>query len=503
MPEPILVRGGVTRWLILCRVVAALTAAVGAVLLFAKPSLGFVLCVLGGGIWIVLEVYSAVRRARREWIEDTGGGFIHIDRHGVRAFDDEHVTAIAIEQKKLFVNGVAKNIQRTCRLWLADEPQPIELCNKFSLEHPDPLGSLLSRLLERVRIGLEKSLKDGGQVAGDGWWLDSEAIHTLVNHAEFVVPLAELSECALFDNQMSLWRRGQDDAFARFPAGSQNACLLPLLLAEQLERAAEKKDSADEPGLGRILFERRAKTVTRVIVALVAFVLGLISVAMLFDKEIGMKIGGGLVLMLSVGCAYSSFALKRSVFRCQQRGVLKAGLFGERQLRFAEIGAFSYSATRHYHNGAYVGTFINLKFEPLPESDARAIAYSTSVQGEDASLEELRDFISRAIAARMADRIAAGQPVKWTNNLTFLPNGLEYRPGGLLGRKAAETLLYSDYHGYGLDQGTFSVYRKGSKKAVMTESASAPNFFPGFYLLQMLLHVSSPNQEPAESHEAS
>ena len=181
---------------------------------------------------------------------------------------------------------------------------------------------------------------------------------------------------------------------------------------------------------------------------------------------------------------------------------LKAGLFGERQLRFADVASFSYSATRHYHNGAYVGTFINLKFEPLPEIDARAIAYNTSVQGEDASLEELRDFISRAIAARMADRIAAGQPVKWTNNLTFLANGLEYRPGGLLGRKAAETLLYSDYHGYGLDQGTFSVYRKGSKKAVMSESASAPNFFPGFYLLQLLMHVSSPNQEPAESHEA-
>ena len=164
-------------------------------------------------------------------------------------------------------------------------------------------------------------------------------------------------------------------------------------------------------------------------------------------------------------------------------------------MRFADVGSFTYSATRHYHNGAYVGTFINLKFEPLPECDVRPIAYNTSVMGEDASLEELRDFISRAIAARMADRIAAGQPVKWTNNLTFLPNGLEYRRGGLLGRKAAEMLLYCDYHGYGLDHGTFSVYRKGAKKAVMTESASAPNFFPGFYLLQLLLlHVSHSEQ---------
>lgn len=116
-------------------------------------------------------------------------------------------------------------------------------------------------------------------------------------------------------------------------------------------------------------------------------------------------------------------------------------------------------------------------------------------------MEELRDFISRAIASRMAERLSAGQAVKWTNNLTFVADGLEYRPGGLLGRKAATTLPYSEYHGYGLDQGTFSIFRKGAKKAVMTESASAPNFFPGFYLLQLLLHIPGAAPEPAPSSE--
>src|SRR5262245_54361991 len=62
MSEPILVRGGVSGWLIACRVLAALTAMAGvAVLLFGSPSLGVALCVSGGGLWIVLEVYAAVQ----------------------------------------------------------------------------------------------------------------------------------------------------------------------------------------------------------------------------------------------------------------------------------------------------------------------------------------------------------------------------------------------------------------------------------------------------------
>ena len=504
MSEPILVRGGVSKLMIVFRVLAALTALSGVlVLLLGDPKLGVVLCVVGGGLWITLEVTAAVQRSRREWIEDIGDGFVHTDRQGDRTFDDEQVTAVAFEQKKLFSNGVAKHIQRTCRLWVVDEPQPIELRNKFKIEAADPLAELLRRLIERVRIGLEAGLKAGEAVEGDGWWMDRESFNAMVNCAEVAVPLADLTECAVFDNQMCVWRRGQDDAFAKFPAGSQNACLLPLLLAEQLKSESDQKEADDGPGLGRILFERRAKKFTRAILALVAFIMSLAGLGLLFDKDPVLKIIGGLLLVSAAGCLYAAIAMKKSVFRCQQRGVFKVTLFGERQLRFAEMGSFTYSATRHYHNGAYVGTFINMKFEPLPEANARTMAYNTSVQGEDTSLEELRDFISRAIAARMAERLSAGQSVKWTNNLTFVAGGLEYRPGGLLGRKAATTLPYSEYHGYGLDQGTFSIFRKGVKKAVMSESASVPNFFPGFYLLQLLLHVPDASQESAAAVEPS
>ncbi len=495
MSGPILVRGETSKALVWCRVLAALATVVGVVVMFAgKATPGVILCIIGSMLWIALEIYNVVQRSKRMWVEDTGDGFVVTERSETRVLGDDDVTAISFTSKKLFANGVPSKMQRTCRLWVADERHPIELKNKFKLVDPDPLANLLQRLMHRTQANLERILTEGGQIKSDAWRLDNEAFRTVVDRTKIVVPVTELTECGLFDGKMCVWRSGEDDAFARFTLDSPNTCLLPLLLTKHLEQASSQRDEGDESGLGRVLFERRAKGTTRFLLFAGAFVIGLVGLGLMFDPQMPTQVIGGLVLLGSAGLGLSGFALKHSTFRCQQRGVQKAGLFGTRQLKYTEVASFTYSATRHYHNGAYVGTHINMKFQPLSDTDARPMAYNTTVNGEDAALEELRDFISRAIAARMADTVAAGQPLRWTNNLTFQPNGIEFRSGGLLGRKPPQVLLYSDYQGYGLDQGTFSLFRKGEKKAVMTETASAPNFFPGFYLLQLLLHAPDAEQ---------
>ncbi len=496
MSGPILVRGETSKALVWCRVLAALAAVVGVVVMFAgNTTPGVILCIIGSVLWIVLEIYNVLQRSKRMWVEDTGDGFVVTDRSETQVHGDDDVTAISFESRKLFANGVASKMQRTCRLWVADEPDPIELRNTFKLADPDPLTNLLQRLMNRTQANLERDLTEGGQIKSDEWRLDNEAFRTIVDRTKIVVPVTELTECGLFDGKMCVWRSGEDDAFARFTLDSPNTCLLPLLLTRHLERASSQRDEGDEAGLGRVLFERRAKRSTRFLLFAVTFVMGLVGLGLMFGPQMQTKVIGGLLLLGSAGLGFSGFALKHSTFRCQQRGVQKAGLFSTKQLKYTEVASFTYSATRHYHNGAYVGTHIKMKFEPLLDIGAQPMAYNTTVNGEDASLEELRDFISRAIAARMAGTVAAGQPVRWTNNLTFQPNGIEFRPGGFLGRKPPQVLLYSDYQGYGLDQGSFSLFRKGEKKAVMTEAASAPNFFPGFYLLQLLLH--SPDAEQA------
>jgi hypothetical protein len=110
------------------------------------------------------------------------------------------------------------------------------------------------------------------------------------------------------------------------------------------------------------------------------------------------------------------------------------------------------------------------------------------VQLADDDLEELRDFISRQLADRMAQQLSTGQPVQWTPNLVFLREGIQYRPAGLLGigRKEPHFLPYDAYGGCNLNEGVFFLFVKGNNKAVMSEPCSASNFFPGFYLLMMM-----------------
>jgi hypothetical protein len=133
-----------------------------------------------------------------------------------------------------------------------------------------------------------------------------------------------------------------------------------------------------------------------------------------------------------------------------------------------------------------------MRFQPSAADRGPTIKYSTRVKGDDDDLEELRNFISRSIASRMAERLQEEQQVPWTSNLEFLPDGIRYRPAGLLGRKEAQILPYTNYGGYNLQQGTFQLFSKSSTKAIVTEQTSAENFYPGFFLLLMLLH------EPAE-----
>jgi len=91
----------------------------------------------------------------------------------------------------------------------------------------------------------------------------------------------------------------------------------------------------------------------------------------------------------------------------------------------------------------------------------------------------------------MAEQLRAGQAVRWTANLEFMPEGIRYRASGLFGRKEPQLLPLSEYGGYDLKQGVFYLFARGQKKAVATEQAAAENFYPGFFLLLTLCHAET------------
>jgi len=203
-------------------------------------------------------------------------------------------------------------------------------------------------------------------------------------------------------------------------------------------------------------------------------------------------IPGGLILA-GVGAA-----LRLSNFRCHERGVWQKSLFGQKLLRYRDIGSFTYSAIRHFHNGAYTGTHLSMHFKPISPQAGSAIRFGTTVQGEDDDLDKLRDVISQAIAARMAGELTAGQTVAWTPNLQIAPQGLRYRPAGMFGRKDFEFLPFESYGGHSLDKGVFYLFSSLQPKPVTNEQCSAENFFPGFELLLQVCHAPPPDSPQPE-----
>lgn len=485
----ILVKGELSVWHAIGSAVGVLAVIVGGVLLVLQLPAGWF--VGAAGMVLALSVGSAALALwqRRTWVEDLGNGLVVRDRQGVRQHPDEQIIALALETKKQHTQGEVKGITRIFKLWLDGTPTPVVMTNSIRTGYPDPLANLIDRLVGTLAGRMSDDIERGGNAAGDGWRLDKS--HLLLGPSqEQAVPLAELVAVEIFEQKMCIWRRGQDAAIFKAPLGFRNAHLLPLLLEPRMPSADERREAPSTTGLGRILFERKPGAVGIALCAIfgiVAFVAGFILLAVNWPKVEGILFLG-IALVVSVLFALGAVTQRYMVFRCHERGVFKGNLFGEKLLPYASVASFTYSATKHYHNGAYVGTQLAMKFEPIAGSGAPAISYGATVQVADDDLEELRDFISRQLADRMAEQLSTGQPVHWTANLVFLREGIQYRPAGMLGlgRKEPHFLPYDAYGGCNLNEGVFYLFVKGNSKAVMTEQCNAANFFPGFYLLLLM-----------------
>jgi hypothetical protein len=90
------------------------------------------------------------------------------------------------------------------------------------------------------------------------------------------------------------------------------------------------------------------------------------------------------------------------VFRCHTRGVYRRSCWMSRELRFEDVGTFTYSATRLYINGGYSGTYVRMRFAPRRGVNGRAVKFNTSIKNADAELENLREHVSRMVGAHMA-----------------------------------------------------------------------------------------------------
>jgi hypothetical protein len=496
MSNRILVRGTLRTWdcSLLLVLGILLLVGVGVAVAFGQTVLAALLFV-GACASAVGGVLARRRRsARRRWVEDQGDGFLVIDAAGERRFADDDILSMALVHKQNYHQGLLKSVTRRFLVWVAGEgplPECIEMANTLAPGAADPLNRLVHRIGDLLCERAESELANGQSVLGEGWALHGEELTVRAGPEEKACRVADIAALDVVDKAICVWRAGQDEVFARVPLASANAYILQRLLADRMPDRPAAAAPPEGGGLGRVIFERRARTASLVAAVLIAVVL-LLFAAFLAVAGIAGKayepVLWALACLAGAGlCVLAALHVRRATFRCHQYGVYKVGLFGERRLRYADVASFSYSATRHFHNGAYTGTIFQFAFEPAAGVDGKPIRHTVNLPHADQELDNLRDEVSRMIAARMAGQLQGDNPVPWTKKLTFFRDGIEYRPAGVFGRKEPVFVSFKEVQSYQIHQGTFFLWVRGEKKPVIREPMTAANFFPGFYLLTTIV----------------
>jgi hypothetical protein len=248
--------------------------------------------------------------------------------------------------------------------------------------------------------------------------------------------------------------------------------------------------------LGELVFERRPYGSTFAVSRL--FGIAFLSAGLLFlwaganaankgDVSFGGAIGVG-AGSLAVGIALIVFSLKsRGIFRCHEFGVGRSTLWGEQRLPYEDISAFTSDAVRHYVNFGYSHTALKLKFKPKPELRQRAINAKFVYKREDDAFDNVNERVSRNIATRLQAELARNGEAKWTDGLVFRNGALWYRGDlSLLFTRTPATIPLGRLTGFALRKGEFYLFAEGARRAIAHEYTSAPNFFPGLFLLRTL-----------------
>jgi hypothetical protein len=496
MPDRILIRSTEARWpSFLLGGFGVVVIITGIVVGVAANNLWLALTL--GGIGLIMLFASFFVEAQRVrqlmWIALEPNRFTIIDNIGERSFNDDDIVSIALQYKDNFQNGNHTSTTRTFRVWVvssADRPEKIEMKSSIKVGDADPLHGYITRVVKLLKNRADNERLKNLSVLGEGWELTSK---TLIlrdpKRGETETPLSELVACMNIEEKLKLWKRGEDEAFASVPLDAANAHLLHLFLEQEFAKRPDAEKNEQPAGqLGRIIFERKQKKsigITLLVVAGLLLIIVIIMVASLAaingrDAEplIIVAIVMSLISMLLGVAAWVSL---KSLFRCHQFGVYQRSIVGEKKLLYSEVEAFTCSATRHYHNGAYIGTHLKLAFIPKAELNKPKIVYKATVKNVDNSLDTMRDEIAKMIGSRLYREVKEGKSVKWNETLTLEPGQLRYIPSAFFGKKQPEKIAYNMISGQNLQQGTMSLFKRGMPKPFVNTGSTTENFFPGYF----------------------
>src|SRR5687768_4893180 len=122
MSQAVLVRGHLSRWTILLRLLGPVAVLAGLCVFPFSPPWGIALAAGGVACVLIVEPWLWFIRRSRRWVEDQESGFVVTDLAGTRAYRDEQVLSLAYSQKRVHSEGQLKSVARSFLVWLDSEP---------------------------------------------------------------------------------------------------------------------------------------------------------------------------------------------------------------------------------------------------------------------------------------------------------------------------------------------------------------------------------------------
>lgn len=183
-------------------------------------------------------------------------------------------------------------------------------------------------------------------------------------------------------------------------------------------------------------------------------------------------------------------------YRFFEHGVEKVRRGGgsPHRLSYLDVTALTYSLSRRYHNGIYLGTVGVIRLETEKGSNVKGMQHKfphrekprgllrRHFEGVD-SMDLVRDAVAEVVAERLALEIAEKGSASWTGSATLTRTGLSIKRilGGTLG------IPYETISRVAANGGTLSIVQEGQTKASATLAMNGRNFWPGMSLLRRLL----------------
>lgn len=380
----------------------------------------------------------------------------------------EELEGVALEEKELLLNGEHNGWLRTLTLWA--KGRQLTLQSHIKGGDGDAFGLALDAVLAQEAEQTAKSLESGGALKGEGWQLDRNGLKL---EAGFSTPLSSFVATGANDNRAQAWRKGEEEPFFNVPLASRNARTALGVISRQLPKGEEARQVA---GLGRRMITRGMTTRNRIIWGALAAVFFFPGLAAAFYEP-------GALVGVAIAAVFALIGFATPTTDIYERGVRQRNLFGQKELKFLEVDAYTHATTRHFYNGAYTGTSHNLVFMPSPGA-GKKIAFNFMARGTDEDLERLRDAMARIVAQGLYTRLQQGARVQW-GSAELAKDGIHFHEAKLIGKGAPAVLPYAGSR-YSFSQGACFLFAATGDKHVTQVSCAGVNFFPGFELYQRL-----------------